>query len=139
MKSNSKNIVIILVGLTLVIATIVGTVFASKKYLTSRDTAKESTSDCRKSGKSYEFVIENDVIVPSEIQVTICDSITVINRDNKQRLLAFGEHEDHGSYQGMSDLPLAKGQNVTFVAATKGTFLVHDHNQDEVSATFIVQ
>jgi len=90
------------------------------------------------SGTAYESKIENNSITPSYIYAKRCDRITVTNLDNEVRRIAFGKHEQHVTYDGITETILPKDKSFTFVLRQTGKYVYHDHNNDEVKADFIV-
>jgi hypothetical protein len=52
--------------------------------------------------------------------------------------MAFGKHDKHISYDGVSEQLVAQGQSLTVRLVSTGTYLFHDHEADETSGTFTV-
>ena len=99
-----------------------------------------SRSRCNRSdGTVHKIIIKNDTVLPSHTDAKKCDTLTIINLDDRQRLMAFGRHENHISYDGISERLVGKGQSLTVRLITTGTFLFHDHAQDGVNGDFTVQ
>ena len=111
-------------------------VFAAK-YINSNDT---KTADCSgaKNTQNHIVVIENDTVSPAQSTIAYCDTLTITNKDNKVRLMAFGHHDKHVHYDGVEEKELSQGQSFTVTAVSKGTFTFHDHEQDEVQGEFTV-
>jgi hypothetical protein len=95
--------------------------------------------DCRLKGNEYIAEIKNDQIAPAFIDTTICDQLTVINKDDKLRLVAFGVHDSHITYDGIVEKVLKKDESLTITLNQAGTYLFHDHLQEEVQAQFRVE
>jgi hypothetical protein len=98
-------------------------------------TAKEA---CPATGKVHAAIIQNEKITPSNIEARTCDVLTIISQDDKPRLMAFGKHEDHIIYDGVTEKRLEKGQSFTVTMTEKGAYLFHDHFDESVEATFTV-
>jgi hypothetical protein len=98
-------------------------------------TAKEP---CSTTGKIHTAIIQNERITPSTIEARTCDVLIMINQDDKPRLMAFGKHEDHIMYSGVTEKRLEKGQSLRVTLTEKGAYLFHDHFDEGVEATFTV-
>lgn len=130
-------------GLATVLACIPFTLIkVSNKYVFTHEIAKKPKAvrvDCGNQNPTpYESTIENNTILPVVIHAHLCDKITVLNKDNVVRRIAFGKHEQHIIYDGIEETLLAKGKSFTFVLNQTGTFLYHDHEDESVKAEFVV-
>ena len=97
-----------------------------------------SRSTCTQTKTPHTAVIRDGKIYPNNIQAKMCDTLTVINNDAVTRLMAFGKHEKHSRYDGISEKRLSPGQSLTVSLGQTGAYLVHDHYDEYVSATFTV-
>jgi hypothetical protein len=97
-------------------------------------------SDKCGSGKhtEYDLVITNDVIAPNRVKAKLCDTMKITNKDDRSRLMAFGKHDHHEPYDGITERYLLKDESFTVTLNKAGNFLVHDHHEDEVAAIFDV-
>jgi hypothetical protein len=84
------------------------------------------------------MTISNDVVTPDHIQASRCDRLTIINRDDKRREVAFGAHDKHVAYDGVLQRLLRKDESLTVDLVQTGDYHFHDHFQDEVEGTFTV-
>jgi hypothetical protein len=82
--------------------------------------------------------IQNDQIIPATTVANKCDTLVITNRDSVERIIAFGPHENHISYDGVSEQLLAKDKSMTITLIKTGTYSFHDHDQETVSGTFTV-
>lgn len=98
----------------------------------------EKRYDCLQSGREHIVKFENDQINPRTITAKLCDRMTIVNRDNRQRLVAFGEHDEHKSYDGVSEKILEHGQSFEVTLRRVGEFKLHDHFDENLQATFVV-
>lgn len=89
--------------------------------------------------KSYTAVIVRDRVLPTHTSAKLCDKLTIINRDHKDRLVAFGRHDSHISYDGVSERNLGPNQSLTVTLIRQGDYRFHDHFDDDVSGTFTVK
>lgn len=121
-----------IVALTVVLAVLV----ANRQ---SRSDALTDKTCAAKPHKNYQAVIQADKIKPTHIDARQCDRLTIVNRDDDTRLLAFGLHEKHRPYDGVSERLLSQGQSLTVTLIQTGNFRLHDHIHDEVQATFTVK
>lgn len=126
----SKNIktVLIIFGSFLIIASVT----------LKLENSFKKTECIKTKGVSYNAVIQNNVIVPSDITAKLCDTLTIINADTVSRVMAFGKHESHISYAGTGETQLNKDQSLTIVLSQKGTYIFHDHNNEDLKGTFTV-
>jgi hypothetical protein len=83
-------------------------------------------------------VIENSQLSVAHVDAKLCDTLTLINKDTRLRVMAFGQHDNHQAYDGVTEQVLAEGQSLTVTLNQLGTFRFHDHTQDEVQGTFTV-
>jgi hypothetical protein len=125
---------VILVGATIPAAIWV-THTQSAKLENSRRRCQDSTEKITK----HTAIIEHDKVTPSHINAMQCDTLTIINKDDKERLIAFGTHDNHISYDGVSEQTVERGQHITVTLITTGNYLFHDHFEDEVKGTFSVE
>jgi uncharacterized protein (DUF1501 family) len=87
----------------------------------------------------YTVHIENGQAVPAVTRAKKCDILSITNDDPQVRLLAFGKHDDHISYDGVSERQLSQGQSLTVTLVKIGTYTFHDHIDDRAQGTFIVR
>jgi plastocyanin len=109
------------------------TVALSHKYFTG-----ETAGQCVGVHAKHTIAIQNDTITPAHTNAAVCDTLTITNLDDKRRLMAFGTHDHHTAYDGVSERVLNKGESLTVTLDKSGTFIVHDHYEDEAEATFSV-
>ena len=99
-----------------------------------------ATNSCNAPTKSrhYTAVITEGKVTGDHIVGKLCDSLTITNRDNVSREIAFGPHEDHVPYDGVAERVLNKGQSLTVTFNQTGSFHWHDHLHDEIEGFFAV-
>ncbi len=126
-------------GFILVCVVVVsGTLYLSDKYLPSNP-AQQGLANCKGSNHPAQHVtIANNFVQPALTQAKLCDTLTITNSDDTQRLMAFGPHDHHIEYDGTSEKLLAKGQSLTVTLNKAGTFIFHDHLEQQVLGQFIV-
>lgn len=130
----------LVVGVALLgVGVLIGAVYAlSSQYLRNRPTI-ESTVTCTKHGVDHVVVIQNAQLSTTSITARACDTLTITNDDDKLRLIAFGRHDHHINYDGITEELLSNGQSMTVTLNELGTFLFHDHLDDTIRGEFTVQ
>ena len=114
-----------------------GTIVLSNKYLNSKPRTDVSAA-CTGTHAKHVMTAQDGKLTPSHIAASRCDTLTITNADDQKRLMAFGVHNHHTAYDGMSERYLHKGESFTVTLDKTGTFTVHDHYQDETEGTFTV-
>jgi hypothetical protein len=82
--------------------------------------------------------IKNDKVVPAHTEARRCDTLTIINLDDRDRIIAFGRHEHHTAYDGVTERYLNQEGKFSVTLIQPGTFRFHDHDDDIVQGTFTV-
>jgi plastocyanin len=86
----------------------------------------------------HEVIIKNDQAVPDKITALQCDTLEFVNEDSGIILMAFGPHEHHISYDGVSERALGPGQSFSVKLVQVGTFHFHNHITDGAQGNFTV-
>lgn len=110
---------------------------ASDSFLSSDQKSKDSR--CAVTGQTHSVEIKNSQVIPKHTQAKLCDKLEITNLDTTERLMAFGQHEHHTSYDGVTERLLSKGQSVRVTLVATGTYTFHDHENDDVQGSFTVQ
>ncbi len=130
----------IVVGLATVVSIVTVTglaVWLSSSYLDQK--YANAHQGCFPGQPGHKVVIQHNKALPANTVGTRCDTLTITNLDDIQRLVAFGPHESHVPYDGVAEQTLAKGQSLTVTLVQTGNFRFHDHIHDEVQGTFTVR
>ena len=135
MKKSTKAAIIIgslAIGIVVTLGSIwlIG-IYLDKQYANLHEGCSPRTT-------SHQIVIKDDVMSPSTFTGVRCDTLTVTNLDDTQRMIAFGVHDQHLAYDGVSEKVLNKGQSFMVTLVQSGDFKVHDHEDDDIKATFRV-
>lgn len=93
---------------------------------------------CPKIGATHSISVHGEAITPEHTEALLCDKLVITNQDNMIRLMAFGLHDHHQPYDGVTEKALAQGQSLSVVLNQTGTFTFHDHLHDEVQGSFTV-
>jgi len=110
-------------------------------FMIGKDSTKDEhvQSECEKKGPVHNVEIQYGQASPTSIDAIICDQLTITNKDDKLRLVAFGVHSEHIYYDGIAERPLSKNQELTVTLSQKGTYLFHDHLEEKVNGKFYVR
>ncbi len=98
----------------------------------------EKTGACEGQHLNHQITIKNGQVSPLHTDAGKCDTLTFINEDDQIRDIAFGEHPQHESYAGESELTVRKGQGKTITLSQSGTYKFHDHLQESTAGDFTV-
>ena len=113
--------------------------FAANSFLAAESKPKQpETVSCTTHGDDHHVVIKDDKPSQTVIIGRLCDTLTITNDDAVIREMAFGPHEDHQVYDGVTVKLLEKNQSFTVVMDKTGTYHFHDHIHDEVAGDFTV-
>ncbi len=120
-----------------VVATIGLSISLSNLLSGSAEESETSTCD---SGRytTHRVVIKNNVVKPLKTIAQLCDKLIITNQDPNIRLIAFGEHDNHMTYDGVVEKPLRQDQSLSVTLNKSGDFKFHDHIHDELQGTFQV-
>jgi plastocyanin len=110
------------------------------RYLTTQHSAAEPSQPvtCEQQATQHRIIIQHNTVQPHHTQATLCDTLTITNEDSKLRILAFGRHEHHQAYDGVTEKRLGDSQSLTVTLNQTGTFTFHDHLQEETQGDFTV-
>lgn len=128
-------------GLLILIAILSAGVIYSVIKLSARgkSEAVANTVKCSSpSPKQHIFTIQHSDVTPRHINARLCGKLTVINKDDRSRLIAFGVHDSHKPYDGVEERVLTQNQQMTVTLNQAGNFIFHDHFDDAVEGTFTV-
>lgn len=120
-----------------VVGIVAGTTTLANMYL-MRAVHAPSGVVCAQRGVSHWVIIENGAVDVPKTDAKLCDTLTIMNRDVELRDVAFGPHDEHITYDGITEKLLAQGQSFTVVLNQPGTFTFHDHEDATIGGTFTV-
>lgn len=129
--------VLIVVGLLLSVFVIFFGVHYASDYL-DKTTASPKVAACSNTLVNHVVVIKNDKLSTTHTYAQLCDTLTIVNQDDKLREIGFGEHDHHQQYDGVFERNLEQGQQFTVTLNKTGTYKFHDHFQGEVNGQFTV-
>lgn len=93
---------------------------------------------CTQHGVMHAITVHGNSVTPAHTTAKLCDTLTITNADDQIRLMAFGPHDHHQPYDGVTERTLAQNQSLTVVLNQAGTFTFHDHLDDAAAGTFTV-
>ncbi len=125
-------------GIGVTIGVITAAIFGTSWYLQAHE-AKILRVACSKTGTAHAVTIHDSVVSPEHTDAKICDTLTVTNEDNRLRLMAFGAHDHHQAYGGITEKVLSQNQHLTITFNQAGTYEFHDHLEDTVIGYFTVR
>ncbi|HET9174355.1 MAG TPA: hypothetical protein VFN56_03675 [Candidatus Saccharimonadales bacterium] len=108
------------------------------RYTRSVDT-QPAAIQCLHKGMSHIVVFEHNAVHPTHTVAQLCDTLTITNLDNTLRLIAFGPHEHHEQYDGVTEQVLDKGNSLTVTLNQAGNYTFHDHLNDSLVGSFSVR
>lgn len=140
MSRLNKRLKAVLLGCGVLVAMVA--VVLAAIWLTHTQTAELGNAEARCQNvhqQAYTVNFEQDRPVPAQVTANRCDTITFANKDPIPRLIAFGPHEHHVSYDGVSERLLNQNQQFTITLIATGTYYFHDHIHDEAHGSFTVR
>jgi len=85
------------------------------------------------------IIIANNTPSQPDVTAQLCDTLTIVNQDTVTREIAFGPHDHHTPYDGITERVLKRGESFTVTLNKAGTYHWHDHIHDEVQGDFTVK
>lgn len=137
MKFRIKTVIISLTSVVITAGIIAGAVLLTSSFLDNQYASLHA--GCYPRQPQHTIIIENNTVTPAHVDANRCDTLMVKNLDNESRLMAFGVHNKHIAYDGIKEQLLLKGESFTTTMIQTGDFKVHDHEDDDVGATFTVR
>ena len=113
-------------------------VYGANQAYSKLATKAPKLATCAKKGTDYKVTIKNGSITPAHIDGKLCDTMTVTNTDDVLRYMAFGRHDEHQAYDGITEKTLEKAQRFTVTLDEGGNYKFHDHLHDEVTGTLTI-
>jgi len=110
-----------------------------RTYLAHAERGHDQVVACNQTKAVHQVTILDGQLTVPTTTGELCDTLTITNQDNRLRLMAFGVHDHHQAYDGVTEKILAKGESMTVILDRAGRFTFHDHLDDSVHGTFIVR
>jgi hypothetical protein len=137
LRKKQKTILWAVAGLLLMGATVPAAIWVT--HTQGAELGNQRARCHRDKHAAHKVVIRNGRAIPAHTTAKKCDSLTIVNMGAKDRLMAFGRHDSHISYDGISERNLSTGQSLTVTLVRPGDYLFHDHLDDSVKGTFTVE
>lgn len=96
------------------------------------------TMTCKATGQNHTVLFADTSVQPRKLEAKRCDTMTIISGSNKDRLIAFGVHNQHVAYNGVTEKRLPTKESFTITLDKAGSYLFHDHDEEALGATFDV-
>jgi len=138
MSYKMKSSRLILIALCLIVAAGIG--FAAYKFSNNYliNDKRASANRCNGSHGTHKVVILGNQVIPQHTEAKVCDKLVITNEDSAERLMAFGPHDHHISYDGVTERLLTQDQSLNVTLIQIGTFTFHDHADEQVIGSFTV-
>lgn len=99
----------------------------------------KDTGACNGNKDNHVVVIRDDEVRPVLTEANRCDTLTLINEDDKDREITFGTHPQHESYGGLDTIELDGNRPEIITLNETGSFIFHDHLDETVFGRFTVK
>ena len=117
---------------------IVGIAVATTSFATQYLHASSKDSECSGQHAAHNVTITGGTLSATSIQATRCDTLSITNQDDTLRLIAFGKHDQHQVYNGITEQSPKRGESISLTLNQSGTYTFHDHLHDELVGIFTV-
>jgi plastocyanin len=129
MRLSRENLTI---GIVLFMLALTGAVLLANRH------SAANSGVCGTNGPLHQVTIQNNRVSPENTDARLCDRLQFTNEDNTIREIAFGPHEHHVPYDGVTAKVLYQHQSFTITLNKLGQYHFHDHIHDEVTGFFTV-
>ncbi len=136
LSKRTRLVLIVGLALILMIGTIPLAIWVT--HTTSAQVGNELARCSSTMQPIHKVIIKANIAIPNHVAALQCDSLEFINDGNRIELIAFGPHEHHVSYDGVSEHVLLPGQSFSVKLVQVGAFNFHDHSTDAAQGTFVV-
>jgi plastocyanin len=132
-NTQSKKTTLVIGSFAVMAAAIIfGVIYLSGAYLDKRS-ANEGIANCKSRGVTRMVVIQDSRISPEHTEASLCDTLKITNNDDQNRLVAFGTHDHHVAYNGITQELLGKDKSMKVTLNEQGTYEFHDHFEAAVA------
>lgn len=133
-----KRYFVLLFAALVAVGTVASCVVVADHYLRTGRGTPPPVAQCYGTFRDHSVVIKHGVVTPGDTAGKLCDTLTITNADDTLRLMAFGQHDNHQPYDGVTEKVLSQGQSMTVTMDQLGNFTFHDHLNDAVIGYFTV-
>lgn len=99
----------------------------------------QKTGACQELKENHIVTISGGQVSPTYTGAHLCDTLTFVNQDNAERVIAFGSHPNHKAYGGEEEELVLKGHPKTITLNELGDYIFHDHLNPNVNGHFSVE
>lgn len=135
--SRIKKVGIALLAIVIGAAAVYGSIVGIEGYNNQQYASLHE--GCSAHHTSYLVTVIDGAASPTNTVASKCDTLTIKNLDNVDRMMAFGIHEMHTAYDGVEEHELLGNQEFTITLIQTGSFKFHDHMNEKVAGTFQVK
>ncbi|HVC36078.1 MAG TPA: hypothetical protein VNE40_01345 [Candidatus Dormibacteraeota bacterium] len=122
-----KALSLIFCLIILAAAVVLGGIYLANYLLGDSIPSQSVLASCRRTYQNHQVTIINNLVQPQHTSASLCDTLTITNDDNLIRVIAFGPHQNHTAYDGVTEKVLTQGQALRVVLNQAGNFGFHDH------------
>lgn len=139
LSKGAKTALIILGVVVLSAAAIPFAIWVTHTQTAQHENARRRCEEATLKSRTHHVVIEGGKVSPEHTAARLCDRLIITNLDGNERLIAFGQHDKHVSYNGVSEKFLRQNQSFEVELIFPGNYLFHDHEDESVGGTFGVK
>lgn len=88
---------------------------------------------CDRPGNTRELIVKADTFNTSELKLTQCDIVQIINMGSEDYSLAFGTHQKLVVYPGFTEQTIKPNEFITLDAIQTGKYRLHDNLRNRAS------
>ena len=96
------------------------------------------TGACQDKGETHKVTISGVYVDRPHISAKLCDTLQFVNENDKEIVITFGTHPNHGSYGGENAYVVSKSRPAFVTLNQLGEHLYHDHLEPTISGSFSV-
>lgn len=112
---------------------------ATHAFMQHGASASKPPAACKKPSQIIEAKLSASGFQPFHLQAKRCDFLVITNIDAENHEPALGLHARHDHYPGWDEVLLEPGQKSTTVLRQSGTYRLHDHDDDRLSAELVIK
>jgi hypothetical protein len=125
-------------GVCLAVGLVFTVTYLANHYLSQQDHEQATALICKTTRTHHQIVIKDGLVSPQFTYAHLCDVLTITNKDDASRLMAFGQHDHHQKYGSIVEKMLIKNQQFTVQLTQPGKYIFHDHLDEQVEGSFDV-
>jgi hypothetical protein len=100
----------------------------------------QGEANCPKDSDIVTLRYADKKLTPNTLRAARCSTLRIVNADTVSHQTAMGAHDHHTHYPGLDDeRSLAPGESLDITLVRSGTFRIHDHLDDAISASITIE